>query len=206
MLDEYGLTQKEREFCDYYLESGNAKQSYLDSFGASSKNSAAVLACNLMKQEHIKNYLSIVNEALSSDRLAKAQSYLDSFGASSKNSAAVLACNLMKQEHIKNYLSIVNEALSSDRLAKAEEVLIFYTEIMRDKNQSTGDRLKAADALAKRYALFTQKIEANVVSSGRLKAADALAKRYALFTQKIEANVVSSGNFEINILGDFEDE
>lgn len=132
MLDEYGLTQKEREFCDYYLESGNAKQSYLDSFGASSKNSAAVLACNLMKQEHIKNYLSIVNEAL-----------------------------------------------SSDRLAKAEEVLIFYTEIMRDKNQSTGDRLKAADALAKRYALFTQ---------------------------KIEANVVSSGNFEINILGDFEDE
>lgn len=132
MLDEYGLTQKEREFCDYYLESGNGKQSYLDSFGACSGNAAAIAACRLMKQEHIRNYLTLVNEAL-----------------------------------------------SNDRLAKAEEVLTFYTEIMRDKNQSTGDRLKAADALAKRYALFTQ---------------------------KIEANVVSSGNFEINILGDFEDE
>ena len=124
-----GLTLKQQRFADEYIISGNATQ-------------AAILA-----------------------------------GYSKKTARSIGQENLTKPD-IKKYIDERLEELESSKIAKQDEVLQYLTSIMRgleteqtlrgmgegmqaidDIEVSAKDRIKAAELLGKRYAMWTEKQE-----------------------------------------------
>lgn len=119
------LTEKQKRFCDYYIELGNAKE-------------AAIKA-----------------------------------GYSAKTAKSIGAENLTKP-YLKTYIDEQLEQLKNERTADGQEVLEYLTAIMRGEQTETvatakglfegveigaKDRIKAAELLGKRYALFTDKVD-----------------------------------------------
>ena len=73
------------------------------------------------------------------------------------NSPATYARKLLKKPKIQEELRVQMEDLKNEAIASANEILIFYTHAMRGEvkdqfglDASLADRMKAADALAKR--------------------------------------------------------
>ena len=82
----------------------------------------------------------------------------------SKNYARKQSHNLLANVGIKKYIDERLEQIASERIAPAEEVLQFLTSTMRGEvkdqfglDPTLSDRIKAAELLGKRYALFTDK-------------------------------------------------
>ena len=90
-------------------------------------------------------------------------------GYKGKNLEVVGSQNLTKlKEYIQERLSKKEDA----RIASQDEVLRTITEVMRNDLAADKDRLKAAELMGKRYAIFTEKIEV----SGEIGFADELKK------------------------------
>lgn len=99
----------------------------------------------------------------------------------SKKTANRIATENLSKLVIKNYIDERLAKLESKRIANAQEVLEYLTGVMRGdekeevmteegvsyREPSVKDKLKAAELLGKRHALFTEKqeISANVVST-----------------------------------------
>lgn len=98
-------------------------------------------------------------------------------GYSEKTAYSVGNQNLRKHE-VKKYIAEQLEQIKNKKIADAQEVLEYLTSVMRgeqkeqipllmgegiqelvEKDISAKDRLKAAELLGKRYALFTEKLE-----------------------------------------------
>lgn len=95
----------------------------------------------------------------------------------SKKSAYSVGQRMLKNVEVKKYIAEQLEQLKSENIANAQEVLEYLTSVMRgeqkeqvplmyydkqileEKSASIKDRLKAAELLGKRYALFTEKLE-----------------------------------------------
>jgi len=103
------------------------------------------------------------------------------YSAKSDKVAGVEGHKLLKKPKIKEYINKRLEEMANERVADAQEVLQFYTSIMRgevdeevlrgvgegeqtiDRMEVNGaNRLKAADALAKRYGLFKDQQDLNM--------------------------------------------
>lgn len=101
--------------------------------------------------------------------------------------AAAGASRLLRNVKVKAYIEKRIEEMSEKKVAKAEEVMTYLTSLMRgeEKEQtliglgqgeqkiteievSSRERLRAAELLGKRYALFTDKLEATVEKSEKL--------------------------------------
>lgn len=126
------LTEKQKRFADEYIISGNATQAAIKA-GYAKKAAYQTGAENLRKPQ-IKNYIDKRLEELKSERTADAQEVLE-------------------------YLTSVM------RGNETEEVLIGVGEGMQStiqKEVGAKDRLKAAELLGKRFALFTDKTEVAV--------------------------------------------
>lgn len=126
------LTEKQKRFADEYIISGNATQAAIKA-GYSKKTAAVIGTENLIKP-NIKNYIDERLEELKSERTADAQEVLE-------------------------YLTSVM------RGNETEEVLIGVGEGVQStvqKEVGAKDRLKAAELLGKRFALFTDKTEVAV--------------------------------------------
>lgn len=126
------LTEKQKRFADEYIISGNATQAAIKA-GYAKKAAYQTGAENLRKPQ-IKNYIEERLEELKSERTADAQEVLE-------------------------YLTSVM------RGNETEEVLIGIGEGVQStvqKEVGAKDRLKAAELLGKRFALFTDKTEVAV--------------------------------------------
>lgn len=126
------LTEKQKRFADEYIISGNATQAAIKA-GYSPKY-ANTNASKLLQNTTLKNYIDERLEELKSERTADAQEVLE-------------------------YLTSVM------RGNETEEVLIGVGEGMQStiqKEVGAKDRLKAAELLGKRFALFTDKTEMTV--------------------------------------------
>lgn len=126
------LTEKQKRFADEYIISGNATQAAIKA-GYAKKAAYQTGAENLRKPQ-IKSYIDERLEELKSERTADAQEVLE-------------------------YLTSVM------RGNETEEVLIGVGEGMQStiqKEVGAKDRLKAAELLGKRFALFTDKTEVAV--------------------------------------------
>lgn len=55
---ETKFTPNKKKFCDYFLKSGNATQSYLKVFNVSSKRTAEVLASRMLRDDKVAIYIS----------------------------------------------------------------------------------------------------------------------------------------------------
>lgn len=90
-------------------------------------------------------------------------------GYSVKSAYSIGEENLRKPE-LKTYIDERLEQLRSAKTATATEVMEFLTEVMRDEDESSVSRLKAAELLGKRFGLFTDKVA--VSGSGVVQIVD----------------------------------
>lgn len=95
----------------------------------------------------------------------------------SEKSAYSVEQRMLKNVEVKKYIAEQMERLKNEKISSAQEVLEYLTSVMRgeqkeqvplmyydkqileEKSASIKDRLKAAELLGKRYALFTEKLE-----------------------------------------------
>lgn len=129
------LTEKQKRFCDYYIETGNATE-------------AAIRA-----------------------------------GYSEKTARFIGAENLTKP-NIKNYIDNKLKEMEDKRIAKAEEVLKYLTSVMRGEET---EEVVVVEGLGEGMSSATT-IKKQVGARERIKAAELLGKRYALFTEKLDVN------------------
>lgn len=67
--NKWGLNEQQRNFCDYYLQTRNMRQSYKKAYAVPkgkpmSNNTASVNANKLMKKENVQQYLKDREEVL----------------------------------------------------------------------------------------------------------------------------------------------
>ena len=87
----------------------------------------------------------------------------------SKRTAGSIGDENLQKPAIRQYIQEHMEVASGERIATADEVMEYFTRVMRGEEKdafgldvSISDRNKAAEALGKRYGLFTDKIDLNV--------------------------------------------
>ena len=129
------LTIKQKAFADYYIELGNATEAYIKAgYKASKRDIAEVEGCKLLRNPRGEAYLKEREKQIESDRIAKAEEVL-----------AFLSASLRGE--------VLEEVVSTESIEGMIKPVILK------KQLSAKDRIKAAELLGKRYALFTEKVD-----------------------------------------------
>lgn len=127
------LTEKQERFIDYYIELGNATEAARRA-GYSEKTAKQIGNENLTKLDFfIKGKLKELEDA----RIAKAEEVLKYLTA------------VMRGEETEEVVVVEN---LGDFMSRATTI---------DKQVGAKERIKAAELLGKRYALFTEKLDVN---------------------------------------------
>lgn len=127
------LTEKQKRFADYYIETGNATQAAVKA--GYSKKYANTNANKLLQNTTIKNYIDKKLEEMSSQRIASANEVMELLTSAARGE---LEEEVVVVENIGDYCS---------------EAKVIKKQI------GAKDRLKAAELLGKRYRLWTDKME-----------------------------------------------
>lgn len=127
------LTPKQKAFADYYIELGNATEAAKKA-GYKGENLNRIASENLSKLD-IQNYIEERMKEIESERIAKAEEVL-----------AFLSSSL-RGEVLEEVV-----ATESDGAGGIKPIIL-------KKQLSARDRIKAAELLGKRYALFTEKVD-----------------------------------------------
>ncbi|HBE2214331.1 TPA: terminase small subunit [Enterococcus faecalis] len=123
------MTEKQKRFCDFYIETGNAKEAAIRA-GYSEKTAKQIGQENLTKPD-LRAYIDERLAELKNEQTADAQEVLEYLTA------------VMRGEYKEATLIGVGEG--------AQAVV--------DIDVGAKDRLKAAELLGKRHALFTDKVD-----------------------------------------------
>ena len=142
------MTEKQKRFCDEYLIDLNATRAY-----------------------------KVVYKNVKSDEVAKSA-----------------ASRLLTNVNVKKYIDDRMEELHNEKTADAQEVIEYLTSVLRGESiaqeivvEGTGDGCSEARTMEKAPS-----------EKERLKAAELLGKRYALFTDKVETDVDMNLNITID--------
>ena len=131
------LTEKQKAFCDYYIESLNATESYKRAYGCNNDATARTEGSKNLAKPNIKNYIDERMKEIEDKRIAKAEEVLE-------------------------YLTKVIRNEEKEEVVVTVNVGDFQTEIKKVKKElSAKDKIKAAELLGKRYSLFTEKVDLN---------------------------------------------
>lgn len=130
------LTLKQKAFADYYIELGNATESYIRAgYKATKREVAEANARKLLANNSVKTYIDERLKEISSKRIAKAEEVLE-------------------------YLTRVLRGEETEQVVVTENIGDYMSEARTvDKEISAKDKIKAAELLGKRYRLFTEKVE-----------------------------------------------
>lgn len=126
------MTEKQRRFCDEYLIDCNAAQAAIRA-GYSKKTAYSIGNENLSKPD-LKAYITTQLEKIRSEKIADAQEVME------------YLTSVMRGEHTEQTLQLIG-----DGVQQISEIKV-----------AARERLKAAELLGKRYALFTEKIEGDI--------------------------------------------
>ena len=126
------LNIKQKVFADYFIETGNAYQSAIKA--GYSKSYAQTHVYKLLENARIKSYIEERMKEIESERIAKAEEVL-----------AFLSASLRGE--------VLEEVISTETVDGMVKPVILK------KQLSAKDRIKAAELLGKRYALFTEKVD-----------------------------------------------
>ena len=124
-----GLTLKQRKFCDEYIISGNTEQAAIKA--GYSKAYARGNAHKLVANVSMKSYIAERMAELDSKKIAKQEEVL------------AYLTSIMRGEQQEK--TLVGEGMGEQRIA--------------DIDVSAKDRIKAAELIGKRYAMWTDKQE-----------------------------------------------
>lgn len=129
------MKEQYKIFCDTYIKTFNASESYLTAFPNVKTSTAMVNGCKLLKKEEIQDYLKERYKEASNERIADVQEVLETL------------TRVMRQEETEQ--TVVTK-LVGNGMSEVEIV---------DKKPSLREVLKAAELLGKRYAMFTDKVD-----------------------------------------------
>ena len=141
------LTEKQKAFCDYYIETLNATESAIRA--GYSKNSAAETGYENLRKPHIKNYIDKRLKQLEDERIAKADEVLQYLTA------------VMRGEEKEKFI-ILND--------DGEEVEVEVPAKIKE-------RTKAAELLGKRYTLFADKLDIEGTIDAGTEKLDSILKQ-----------------------------
>ena len=127
------LTEKQKRFADYYIETGNITEAAVKA-GDSKKTARVIGQENLLKPA-IKGYIDEKLEAMQDERTASAKEVLEFLTKSMRGE--------IKEEVV--VVEGTGDGTSEARMVK--------------KQIGLRDRIKSAELLGKRYRLFTDKVE-----------------------------------------------
>ena len=129
------LTDKQKAFCDYYLESLNATEAYKRAYTSCKKDSVArANASRLLTKANIKNYIDKRLKELEDSRIAKVDEVMKFLTSSLRG-------------------EVEEEVVSTMNTLEGETKPVIIK-----KQISARDRIKAAELIGKRYQLFTDKV------------------------------------------------
>ncbi|KGN00324.1 terminase small subunit [Clostridium botulinum] len=77
----------------------------------------------------------------------------------SKRTARFIGNENLTKPYIKDYIEERNKTIESKRIADMKEVKEFWTNVLRDEEVETKDRLKASEYIAKTSGAFLDKVE-----------------------------------------------
>lgn len=123
------MTARQRKFCDEYLISGNATDAAIKA-GYSPKTAKSI-GQRLLTFVDLKQYIDAELEKLHSAKIADAQEVLE------------YLTSVMRGEHTEQVLKLVGDGIQT----------------VTDIDVSAKERIKAAELIGKRYALFSVKAE-----------------------------------------------
>ena len=127
------LTEKQKRFADYYIETGNKTEAAVKA-GYSKKTARVIGQENLLKPA-IKNYIDEKLTEMSNNRIASANEVMELLTSAARGE--------LEEEVV--VVEGEGDGCSTARTIK--------------KQIGAKDRLKAAELLGKRYRLFTDKLE-----------------------------------------------
>ena len=132
------LTEKQKAFCDYYIESLNATESYKKAYNCTNETTARTNGAKNLQKPSIKKYIDEQLQQMQSNRIADATEVLEYLTKG------------MRQELEEEVVVMINkgEFTSEPQIVK--------------KKISIKDSNKCAELLGKRYGLYTEKVEADV--------------------------------------------
>nr|DAZ06566.1 MAG TPA: Terminase small subunit [Caudoviricetes sp.] len=133
------MTEKQKRFCDEYLIDCNATRAYKTVYkNVKSDEVARKAGSRLLTNVDVKNYIADRMEEIHNEKTADAQEVIE-------------------------YLTSVLRGESTAQEIVVEGTGDGYSEARTmEKSPSEKERLKAAELLGKRYALFTDKVETDV--------------------------------------------
>lgn len=124
------LTEKQKRFADYYIESGNATEAYKRAgYSVKTDEAARVNASRLLTNANVRAYIN--------ERIAKKDSQ-----------------RVAKQDEILEFLTKVMRGELTEQIPVGLGEGYFE---LKDKDTYVKDRVKAAELLGKRYAMWTDR-------------------------------------------------
>lgn len=127
------LTEKQKRFADYYIETGNGTEAAIKA--GYSENTAKEIASENLTKPNIKNYIDKLLQKKDHSRIAS-------------------------QDEVLEYLTNVMRGKVQEEQVVVESVGDYMSAARKIKKQvSPKDRNKAAELLGKRYRLFVDKKE-----------------------------------------------
>ena len=130
------LTEKQKAFCDYYIETLNGTDSYIKAgYKVRSEASAASASSRLLRNVKIKNYIDQRLQELEDERIADAKEVLE------------YLTSVMREEVDEEVVVVEGDG---DFRSRARTIR---------KAVGIRERNKAAELLGRRYALFTDKVD-----------------------------------------------
>ena len=124
------LNEKQKAFCDFYIESLNATESYQKVYGCS-YNTARTNGARLLTNANIKKYIDDIMEAKDESRIAS-------------------------QDEILQILTDIARGITEEEVVQFSQL---GEELRTTRKPTIKDRMKASELLGKRYRLFVDKIE-----------------------------------------------
>ena len=123
------LTSKQRKFCDLYIETGNATQSYIDAgYKATTREVAHANSKQLLQNHSVKKFMQEYTDKLNKDKIAQ-------------------------HDEILSFLTqVVRGEITEETPVTMKETFEVF-----NKHPSVKDRIKAAEQIGKRYAMWTEK-------------------------------------------------
>lgn len=129
------LTEKQKRFADYYIETGNATEAYKNSYDCNSDKTASVEGSRNLAKPSIKKYIDERMKHIDSEKIAN-------------------------QQEIMEYLSAVMRGEVTEEVPVPTKKGV----VLVDAKAGVRDRTKAAELLGKRYVMWTDRkeIEGNI--------------------------------------------
>ena len=127
------LNEKHKAFCDFYIESLNATESYKKVYECS-YNTARTNGARLLTNANIKKYIDEVMSAKDESRIAS-------------------------QDEILQILTDIARGVTEEEVVQFSQL---GEELRTTRKPTIKDRMRASELLGKRYRMWVDKVEANV--------------------------------------------